>query len=199
MNIGSFSKEEELDQLIDSELGSNKEFILAFLAEDSQSSKVARESLAEALSTHPDSRAFTVDVRSVRNVAARYQVTAAPTVVRVNGCQILDRLVGPQTPAAYATLMKPAVPMKSATNAAPKQPPVKVYVTNACPWCRKLEAYLDRYRVKYTKVNVETDPAAAHEMTSKSGQRGVPQSDIGGTMVVGFDLARISGLLQLPD
>jgi glutaredoxin-like YruB-family protein len=95
--------------------------------------------------------------------------------------------------------MKPAVPMKSATNAAPKQPPVKVYVTNACPWCRKLEAYLDRYRVKYTKVNVETDPAAAHEMTSKSGQRGVPQSDIGGTMVVGFDLARISGLLQLPD
>jgi glutaredoxin-like YruB-family protein len=89
--------------------------------------------------------------------------------------------------------------MKSATNAAPKQPPVKVYVTNACPWCRKLEAYLDRYRVKYTKVNVETDPAAAHEMTSKSGQRGVPQSDIGGTMVVGFDLARISGLLQLPD
>lgn len=198
MSIGAFATENELDQLIDSELGSNKEFILAFLAEDSQSSKVARESLVEALSTHPDSRAFTVDVRSVRNVAARYQVTAAPTVVRVNGCRILERLVGPQTPAAYAALMKPAVPVKAATNAGSKQPPVKVYVTNGCPWCRKLENYLDRYRVTYTKVNVETDPASAHEMTKKSGQRGVPQSDIGGTMVVGFDVARISKLLQLP-
>jgi thioredoxin-like negative regulator of GroEL len=133
MSIGAFTTEDELDQLIDSELGSKKEFILAFLAEDSQSSKVARESLEEALSTHPDSRVFTVDVRSVRNVAARYQVTAAPTVMRANGCQILDRLVGPQPSAAYAALMKPPAPVKAATNVASKQPPVKVYVTNGCP------------------------------------------------------------------
>jgi glutaredoxin-like YruB-family protein len=198
MTIGAFTREEELDQLIDSELGRNKEFILAFLVEDSQSSKAARQSLVDALSTHPDSRVFTVDVKSARNVAARYQVTAAPTVVRVNGCQILDRLVGPQPSAAYAALMKPPVSLKAATNVASKQPTVKVYVTNSCPWCRKLETYLDRNRIKYTKVNVETDPTAAFEMSNKSGQLGVPQSDIGGTMVIGFDLARISKLLQLP-
>lgn len=194
MNIGSISHEEELDKLLDSE----KELVLAFLVEQSQSSKAVRESLEKALSTNPEGRAYTIDVQNVRNVAARYQVTAAPTVLRINGCQTLDRLVGPQAPAAYAALLKPTPPAKLAATTASKQPPVKVYVTNSCPWCRKLESYLDKRGVKYTKVNLETNPSAARDMTNKSGQRGVPQSDIGGTMVIGFDLARINQLLGLP-
>jgi len=97
-------------------------------------------------------------------------------------------------------LDKMSTPQQTADSIPDSTPPsVKLYVTNGCPWCRKLETYLDRYQVKYTKVYVNTDLTAAHEMTSKSGERGVPQSDIGGTMVVGFDLVRISKLLRLPE
>lgn len=75
---------------------------------------------------------------------------------------------------------------------------VKLYVTNTCPWCRRLESYLDRRGVNYTKLNVSTDVNAARAMVRKSGHQGVPQAEIDGTMVVGFDKARIDQLLRLP-
>ena len=75
---------------------------------------------------------------------------------------------------------------------------VTLYVTNTCPWCRRLESYLRRSGVHFTKLNVSTDVAAAHAMVRKSGHQGVPQAEIDGTMVVGFDKARIDQLLRLP-
>ena len=34
-------------------------------------------------------------------------------------------------------------------------------------------------------------------MVRKSGQQGVPQTDIGGTIIVGFDKVRINELLEI--
>lgn len=106
MRIGVISREEELDQLIDSELGRNKRFILAFLAGNGRSSTAAWGSLLAALANYPDERLFSVDVDTVGPVAERFRVGTAPTVVLTNGCQILDSLVGPQAPGAYAAMIE---------------------------------------------------------------------------------------------
>ncbi len=64
---------------------------------------------------------------------------------------------------------------------------VKVYSTQTCPYCTMAKRYLDSKGLKYAEIDVSRDHAAAQEMISKSGQMGVPQIEINGEMVVGFD------------
>ncbi|MFH1063625.1 MAG: glutaredoxin domain-containing protein [Candidatus Woesearchaeota archaeon] len=64
---------------------------------------------------------------------------------------------------------------------------IKVYSTPTCPWCIKLKGYLKEKNVKFDDIDVSTDQAAAQKMIEKSGQMGVPQTEINGKMIVGFD------------
>jgi glutaredoxin len=44
---------------------------------------------------------------------------------------------------------------------------------------------------------VAADQNAAQAMVSKSGQQGVPQTEINGEMVIGFDQTKLNRLLEL--
>ena len=75
---------------------------------------------------------------------------------------------------------------------------VTVYSTTTCPWCTRLKDYLTRRGVPFKDIDVSRDQAAAQRMVAKSGQMGVPQCEINGQIVVGFDQNRIDMLLGLP-
>ena len=64
---------------------------------------------------------------------------------------------------------------------------VKVYSTKSCPWCHKVKELLKEKHVKYKEIDVGEDQKAANEMVEKSGQMGVPVTDINGTIIVGYD------------
>jgi glutaredoxin 3 len=64
---------------------------------------------------------------------------------------------------------------------------IKVYSTPTCPWCRMLKDYLKEKNIEFENVDVSTDTKAAKYMVEKSGQMGVPQTEINGKMIVGFD------------
>jgi glutaredoxin-like YruB-family protein len=64
---------------------------------------------------------------------------------------------------------------------------ITVYSTPTCPYCHMLKDWLHEKGVKFKDVNVATDQKAAREMIEKSGQMGVPQTQINGKMIVGFD------------
>ena len=49
--------------------------------------------------------------------------------------------------------------------------------------------------ITYQEFNVATDLKAREEMIQRSGQFGVPVTDIGSELVIGFDRARFSELL----
>lgn len=72
-----------------------------------------------------------------------------------------------------------------------------VYSTPTCPYCKMAKEYFDEKGVAYEEVNVAADPARADEMVRKSGQMGVPVIDIDGTIIVGFDKAKINSALGL--
>ncbi len=78
-----------------------------------------------------------------------------------------------------------------------KFPPVKIYTTTWCVFCKAAKEFFKENKVPYTEVNVENDPKAAEEMIEKSGQMGVPVIDIGGKIIVGFDLEAIKKALGL--
>jgi glutaredoxin 3 len=64
---------------------------------------------------------------------------------------------------------------------------ITVYSTPTCPYCHMLKDFLHEKGVKFKDVNVATDQKAAREMIAKSGQMGVPQTEINGKVIVGFD------------
>lgn len=64
---------------------------------------------------------------------------------------------------------------------------ITVYSTPTCPYCHMLKDFLREKGVHFRDVNVAADQNAAREMIAKSGQMGVPQTQINGRMIVGFD------------
>jgi glutaredoxin-like YruB-family protein len=74
---------------------------------------------------------------------------------------------------------------------------IKVYTTSTCPWCTVVKDFLAKHDQEFTEVDVGTDQRAATEMVAKSGQMGVPQIEIDGKIIVGFDEPAIREALNM--
>lgn len=73
---------------------------------------------------------------------------------------------------------------------------IKVYSTPSCPWCYRLKDFLKEKKIKFEEIDVSKDHKAAQEMIKKSGQMGVPQIEINGKIIVGFDKEAIEKELE---
>ncbi len=73
---------------------------------------------------------------------------------------------------------------------------VKVYSTPTCPYCHMVKEFLSQRKVEFDDIDVAADHEAAKEMISKSGQMGVPQIEINGKIIVGFDRPAIEKELE---
>jgi glutaredoxin-like YruB-family protein len=72
-----------------------------------------------------------------------------------------------------------------------------VYSTPTCSWCNTLKTWLRKNNIPFTDVDVSRDQRAAEELTRRTGQQGVPQTEINGQIVVGFNQPRLKELLEL--
>lgn len=68
---------------------------------------------------------------------------------------------------------------------------VIVYSTPVCPYCHMVKDFLRGRGVEFEDVDVSRDSQRASEMISKSGQMGVPQVEMNGKVIVGFDRSAI--------
>jgi len=75
--------------------------------------------------------------------------------------------------------------------------PVIIYSTTWCGYCGALKDFLDKKKVAWVEKDIEKDAEAYREVTEKmNGEvRGVPVSDVHGTMVLGFDRPAIEAAL----
>ena len=75
---------------------------------------------------------------------------------------------------------------------------VIIYSTTWCAFCKTEEQYLQKLGVEYIKKDVEEDKTAYDELMEKIGGnfQGVPVTDISGSIVLGFDRAKIDSLLK---
>jgi glutaredoxin-like YruB-family protein len=104
---------------------------------------------------------------------------------------------GCQTGPAYTSIFTGREMGRAQEEGVKKTRQVTVYTTPTCSWCTTLKTYLDQQQVSYREINVAADTSAADAMVRKSGQQGVPQTEINGQMIVGFDKARINQLLEI--
>ncbi|MEI8175464.1 MAG: glutaredoxin family protein [Candidatus Omnitrophota bacterium] len=74
---------------------------------------------------------------------------------------------------------------------------VTIYSTPTCGYCRMAKEFFRQNNIQYSDVDVSQDQAAAQAMIARSGQMGVPQIDIDGKIIVGFDKGAIKQALGL--
>ncbi len=73
---------------------------------------------------------------------------------------------------------------------------ITVYTTNTCPYCVMVKNFLNEQGIQFQEINVQNDPEAGRKLVETTGQMGVPQTEIDGQWVIGYDPDSIMNLLQ---
>lgn len=81
---------------------------------------------------------------------------------------------------------------------------IKLYATLSCPYCKMEKAWLESKNVKHDVVYVDLNPKEAEAMVAKTGQMGVPVTeiiyeDVEPEFVIGFDKEKLSSILQIKE
>ncbi|MCS0824879.1 glutaredoxin family protein [Cytobacillus firmus] len=73
---------------------------------------------------------------------------------------------------------------------------ITVYTTTRCPYCVMLKNFLNDKNIPFTEINVEEKPEMMQYVVNKTGQMGVPQTEVNGKWVLGFDPNGIMSALK---
>ncbi len=74
---------------------------------------------------------------------------------------------------------------------------VKIYTTPTCAYCHAEKEFFKAHNIEFQEFDVFADTKAREEMINKTGQLGVPVTDIDGKIIIGFDRGKISQLLGI--
>lgn len=159
--------------------------------------KCAIKSINEAQNKVEGIHVFYADVSQVRDIHPFYNITTAPSLLEFDGVMLKNVIKGCNSEQYYKAIFEDAVYYEETKNNETPQKQVTVYSTPTCSWCTTLKSYLKQHRIRYTDIDVSADQRAADELVKRSGQMGVPQTDINGEMIVGFNKARINELLGI--
>jgi glutaredoxin-like YruB-family protein len=137
------------------------------------------------------------DVTNVRDIHTQYNISSVPTILEFEKGEFVNVLKGCHEPGFYQSFLENALYRAQADNKEKPQKRVTVYSTPTCSWCTTLKTHLKKNGIRYSEIDVSKDQKAAEAMQRKSGQQGVPQTEINGQMIVGFDKGKIDRLLEI--
>jgi len=66
-----------------------------------------------------------------------------------------------------------------------------VYSTPACSYCHQLKDFLKDRNIEFEDIDVSQNQEAAQRMVEKTGQMGVPVTEVGDEFIVGFDMEKL--------
>lgn len=193
MNVKEIASHNELIQ----QIGKKEKAFLLLFKRGSEKSECSLKNLAEIEESQPEIAFYKADVSSVRDIHPRYNITSVPTILEFEKGRFTNVIKGCHEPGFYKSFFENAMYSVKADGSVKPRKRVTVYSTPTCSWCRTLKTHLNKHGIRYRDVDVSRDTNAAQEMQRKSGQMGVPQTDIDDQIIVGFDKTRINNLLGI--
>jgi glutaredoxin-like YruB-family protein len=184
------------DKLQESIKGEEKAYCLLY-KKGSKQSDCAFQQLNEAVKDLDKAIIWAANVAEVRDIHPQYNITSAPTLIAFEKGAYKNVVKGCNSADYYKNLIEESLYSVEIANNDKPQKRVTVYSTPTCSWCNTLKTHLRKHRIRYTDIDVSQDQAAAEAMVRRSGQQGVPQTDINGEMIIGFDKNRINTLLGI--
>lgn len=170
--------------------------VLAFYGGFSNAAQRALKELEAFSNDYAKAPVYVIDVEKLKGVHKEFGVHNVPTVLALRRGETIRVVEGVQSARYYAHVLAGIMPKEfipPASKTARKR--IVVYTTPTCPACSLVKNYLRRRGVSFRTVDVSRDQQAARELVRRSGQMAVPQIDINGSLIVGFDKAKLDRLI----
>ncbi|MFO7843515.1 MAG: glutaredoxin domain-containing protein [Bacteroidales bacterium] len=193
MDFKSIESNTELQQALNN---TEKSYLLIYKS-GAEQSECAFANLQKVETNISSIHFLVVDVTKTRDIHQQYGVTTAPVLLEFEGDKPEKIVKGCHEPGFFKSLVENALYSASQNNGEKKIKRVVVYSTPTCPHCNTLKNYLKEQKIPFRDIDVSRDQKMAQEMVKKSGQQGVPQIDINGRLIVGFNKPKIDELLEL--
>jgi len=184
-----------LDDLYRKIKGQQQAFVLIY-KHGTELSQCAIRNIEMAAEGNDDFKLYTVDVAAVRDVHPAFSITSAPTLLQFEKGQLKNTFKGCNDSVYYKTVFENLMFFQMTGSDHP-QKRVTVFTTPTCSWCHTLKTHLRKNGIRFREVDISKDQKAAEELVRRSGQQGVPQTDINGQIIVGFDREKINTLLEI--
>ena len=140
---------------------------------------------------------FHTDVNLVRDIHEKFGISTVPALLEFSNGEYINTIKGCNDASQYKALFEDNLFRAEKKEGEKPTKRVTVYSTPTCSWCNTLKTYLKLHNVLFNDIDLSRDQNAAEALVKRSGQTGVPQTDINGEIVVGFNKARINQLLGI--
>jgi glutaredoxin-like YruB-family protein len=175
----------------------DEQFYLFLYKSGNEKSDCAYENVKSAVNkTNRKTKVLIADVNNVRDIHPKYSIQTAPILLEFKSMQLKQTVKGCQS-ADYLTSFFTHSVYSAEKQGKGEQKRVIVYSTPTCPHCNSLKQYLKQQQIPFRDVDVSKDQKMAQELVRKSGQQGVPQTEINGRIVVGFNRSKINEMLGI--
>lgn len=183
---------------LQTELNASETVYLLLYKKGTDASNCAYANIREAAEKVKEITLLCADVSEVRDIHSDYGIDTVPNLLIFEKGSLKNVIKGCNENGHYSNIFEHVSISKSPQGHDEKpQKRVTVYSTPSCRWCTTLKNYLKEKSISFRDVDVSRDMKAAEDLVRRSGQRGVPQTDINGKIIVGFDKPKINQLLDI--
>jgi len=176
---------------------SNEKVWLLLYKQGSEQSDCAMDNFSKIKRTDKNEVLCFADVNNVRDIHPEYNISSVPSLLYFENRTLKNVTKGCHKTEQFNAIFDKSVFVVTRSHNEKPRKNVTVYTTPTCSWCTTIKRHLQENGIQYREVNVAADQKAAEEMVRKSGQQGVPQTEINGQIIVGFDKTRINSLLGI--
>lgn len=179
------------------ELQTNGSVWLLLHKKGSVQSECALNNYEDAVANLDGQQFLHANVNEVREIHPEYGIQSVPTLLEFHSGTLTNIIKGCHQAEQFRAIFENVIFVADTATGGKPAKSVTVYTTPSCSWCTTLKRHLDIHQIRYREVDVSKDQKAAEAMVRKSGQQGVPQTEINGQIIVGFDRDRINRLLEI--
>jgi len=172
-----------------------KFLVLLFYADFSDNAKRALKELEEFDRANSEMPVYIVDIEKVKEIHGQFGVENVPTLLALQEGKAVRKLEGVESSQFYARVLCGANPFYRKNAGKKGVHRVIVYSGPGCPACGLVKTYLRKQGVGFREIDISRDQHAAERLVRRSGQMAVPQIDIDGHLIVGFDKEKIDRLI----
>jgi glutaredoxin-like YruB-family protein len=176
--------------------GKERTFLLLY-KNDSDQSRCALQNLVTATLGISSKQVFAADVSVARDIHGRFGIDSVPSLLIFNNGEFTNTIRGCHHSTYYTALLENSVIRSESASDRKISKQVTVYSTPTCSWCNTLKSWLQKNNIRYTDIDISRDQKAAEALVRRSGHQGVPQTDINGQIVVGFNPPMLKELLEI--
>jgi len=171
--------------------------IIIFHADSSEKSKKALDALKIVKDENPKAPIFGVNASKIKDIHPIYGINTIPTVLILKKDKVSNIIYGVHDKHYYETLLYDTPIFIPTEKKEMKHHRVVVYTSSTCSWCGAVKSYLKKNHIFFREVDIARDVKAGQDLVRRSGQMSVPQTEIDGRIVVGFDKAKLDTILGI--